>query len=82
MKSRAIVQTGVRALELREFPLPEIGDEEIDATVDAVARTATSIRIVDPSAAGCSIDTSGRTSTGAGRTSSRSASVPSTRDSG
>ena len=35
MKSRAIVQTGVRALELREFPLPEIGDDDGLLKVDA-----------------------------------------------
>ena len=28
IKSRAIVQTGTRALEMREFPVPEIGEED------------------------------------------------------
>jgi D-arabinose 1-dehydrogenase-like Zn-dependent alcohol dehydrogenase len=28
LMSRAIVQTAVRSLELREFPVPEIGDDD------------------------------------------------------
>ena len=35
MKSRAIVQTGVRALEMREFPLPEVGDDDGLLKIDA-----------------------------------------------
>lgn len=33
--SRAIVQTGVRALEMREFPLPDIGDDAGLLKIDA-----------------------------------------------
>ena len=46
LMSRAIVQTGTRALEMREFPVPEIGDDDVGTDVGVAPRLGDSEAVV------------------------------------